>query len=780
MLRPGHTTPAELRRLEREAEIMARLRHPGIAHVLEAGVERSGPYFMMEYVEGEPITRFARRRELPVEDRLRLFLLVCDAVQHAHAMGVIHRDLKPANILVTDAGAPKVLDFGVARAVDPEARPGTLATSYGQLVGTLAYMSPEQAGGNSAAIDTRADVYALGGILFELLAGMAPLHVHARPLHEALRVIQFEPAPRLGAHVREFRGDLETIVAKALEKDPARRYASVSELAGDIRRHLDHLPIHAHPPSTLYEVARFTRRHRSLVAAVAVALTAVVGWLGWVLVARHREHQDYLLAKSLSGSWLPDVMEALAPVPGTYAARLHMLEELREPLRMFAERHPDDPDAQANLAAWNASYASLLSDRADFENAIPCYQRAYSILERIVAHRPGDATWRLRQSTAAVRIGDILQARGRLLESQSWYRDALELDLESVRCDPLNYTAHDQLVWSFARLANTAIDQGRFDDAAEYTGRLEAAADAIIGAWPVSGERKYAFKALYCKIHALGTRAHFIEASQGRRAGLPWREQAMERSRELVRGEPNNKGYMIHHVFALAHMSNARLLDGRPDEALALLGESEVLVDRLLVLDPDERESQEAAVVHSSAVCDARQAANDIGGAIAALARAVDHSRELRRLEPHLPRTAFTALDMESRFAIFVSAHGTPREAAEAAAACRDNIRAAVRAFPAHPISYCILAELEFVLSSAGAGDRAAALDLARHAATLCTPEAPRDALRVGDLLVALDDQATAARVFALAARCSAEAKLGMSADERSRLDALAVAHAGK
>jgi WD40 repeat protein len=216
---------------------------------------------------------------------------VCDAVQHAHEKGVIHRDLKPGNILVEPSGQAKVLDFGVARAAGPGLTAGGGRTEAGQLLGTLSYMSPEQASGDPSAVDPRGDVYALGVLLYELLAHRLPYSVDGLAIPEAVRVIREQEPSRLGSLDGRLRGDVETIVAKALEKDKARRYASAGELAADIRRFLSHEPIRARPPSALYQLRKFARRHKALVAAVlGIGLALTGGTLVSVLYAVRAGH----------------------------------------------------------------------------------------------------------------------------------------------------------------------------------------------------------------------------------------------------------------------------------------------------------------------------------------------------------------------------------------------------------------------------------------------------------------------------------------------------------
>ncbi len=282
LLRPVALTADSARRFRREAQILAQLSHPAIAQVYEAGTDESGgvqrPWFALELVEGEPIDVVAKRRALPVRERVELLARVCDALQHAHERGIVHRDLKPANVLVTARGEPKVLDFGIARVAGAAGgaggagAPASLHTRTGILLGTLDYMSPEQLAGDPEALDARSDVYALGVVLHELLTGKRPHEIEGLAIPEALRLLSEDECAPLSSFDSALRGDLEAIVAKALEKDRERRYASAAELAAELRRFLAEQPIFARPASTGYRVRKFARRNRGLVAGAAAAL----------------------------------------------------------------------------------------------------------------------------------------------------------------------------------------------------------------------------------------------------------------------------------------------------------------------------------------------------------------------------------------------------------------------------------------------------------------------------------------------------------------------------
>jgi WD40 repeat protein/serine/threonine protein kinase len=300
-IRPGLTSRQVLRRFEHEAHILGRLQHPGIAQVYEAGAASSAradeAFFVMEYVDGSPITDYARSAGLGVQEKLEIIARVADAVQHAHQRRVIHRDIKPGNILVTRDGQPKILDFGVARLDSAEGTESiTRQTHAGQLIGTLAYMAPEQLEG--AEVDARADVYALGVVLYQLLTGKLPHDFKGSSLLEAARLIREEEPARITRVDPSLRGDIDIIVQKSTERDRERRYQSASDLAADIRRHLRGEPIQARADSAVYVIRKQLSRHKGPTAAIIAALLGLAGFSVYASVQSSRQATARQLAET--------------------------------------------------------------------------------------------------------------------------------------------------------------------------------------------------------------------------------------------------------------------------------------------------------------------------------------------------------------------------------------------------------------------------------------------------------------------------------------------------
>jgi eukaryotic-like serine/threonine-protein kinase len=389
VIKAGMDTAEVVVRFEAERQALAMMAHPAIARVFDAGATPNGrPYFVMEYVRGEPITTYCRRHKVSVADRLALFMHVCEGVQHAHQKGIIHRDLKPSNVLIAlqdQEPVPKIIDFGVAKATTQTLTDNPLHTQFGQVIGTPEYMSPEQAENTGLDIDTRTDVYALGVILYELLTGSLPfdsMTLRSKGLEELRRTIREVDPPRPSQRVSvlaaapdaaqslraeaprvvsRLRGDLDWITMRALEKDRTRRYGAASDLAADIRRHLDFQPVVAGPPSQLYRLKKFVRRNRIGVTAAAT-LVALLAFLAATMTVqaqriaseRDRTAQEAVRAnrEASAARQVSDFLVGLFAVSDPSEARGNSLtarEVLDNGVGRIEKDLTDQPEIQARL-----------------------------------------------------------------------------------------------------------------------------------------------------------------------------------------------------------------------------------------------------------------------------------------------------------------------------------------------------------------------------------------------------------------------------------------------
>ncbi len=383
-----HVDEYRIRLFEREAQALARLRHNGIAGIYEAGRDEDGqPYFAMELVDGIPLTKYARNNLLSRRERLTIFQKVCDAVTHAHLRGVIHRDLKPSNILVDASGEPKILDFGLARITDPEGTSQTETLQGGRIMGTLPYMSPEEARGDRDALDVRSDVYSLGVVFYELMTDALPYDVQRTSLPNAVRII-CEQAPKPPASLdRSLGGDIDTITMKALDKTPTRRYQSIADFNEDIERYVTNKPIRARRPNPIYQARKFVARHpySSLfsLALIAVVLSAKI-WIERTTAQNTHEIQNTFDLLDLQ---LAFTEEALARSKESQGALPEAERWYRSCIRTYLRLNRDDRAGPAMI-----QLASVLSGRPvglgdnkeiDYEEAQTYLQKAVRILDAL-------------------------------------------------------------------------------------------------------------------------------------------------------------------------------------------------------------------------------------------------------------------------------------------------------------------------------------------------------------------------------------------------------------
>ena len=396
IVRGGHFVDEQyLRMFRRETETLARLTHPNIAALYEAGRTEDGQHFFtMELVLGETLAAWARQRlggDAPspaqLRERLRQFGTICEAVNYAHQRGVIHRDLKPSNIVVTDAGA-KILDFGLARITDADVAGATVMSEAGAIHGTLSYMSPEQTRGDSREIDLRTDGYSLGGVLYELLSGKLPYNTRGMSVVQAIRVICDEPPKPLDVDT-----DLQTILAKALEKEPEGRYQSAAALAEDVERYLANQPILAHPPSTVYQLKKLVARHRGMFGAACViaALLVVLGATMVVQAGRVRKERDRATAEAAKASAINSfLLDALgAADPWQKGSRnVSLLDALRQAQDKARTSFAGQPLVEASVLQ---TIGTTFSNLAEFPEADKALKTALDLRVKAAGARSADA-----------------------------------------------------------------------------------------------------------------------------------------------------------------------------------------------------------------------------------------------------------------------------------------------------------------------------------------------------------------------------------------------------
>ncbi len=506
IMKHGVTSRSALRRFEYESQILARLRHPGIVQVYESGVcESSGeptPYFVMAYIpNARTITDYADERGLDMRARLQLFVQVCEAVHHGHTRGVIHRDLKPSNILVDSGGQVRVIDFGVARATDSDLAVATLQTDVGQLVGTLQYMSPEQCDADPHDLDTRSDIYTLGVVLYELLAGVTPYDVGGSPIYEATRIIRQDPPTRLSMINRHFGGDVETIVMKAMEKDREQRYSSASNLALDIKRYLNDEPITAQPPSMIYHLRLFTRRYRRTVMAASIVFLVVAVLLGLNMatmaqntrLAQENEAAAEANAAALAEAFsrtvnsatFTDLIDAIHRADadietlGPTRAKLNLLDALGEHLADLPDQAAPGPALRERLArTWDLMatiYGGASSGGVqDPDQAETLRDRAYEVRSVALQQFPDDPLLQLGAAKSHRRLGDRARDLARQIdegaaplwrESDQHYADALALLEPLASAEPPAPGVVRELAILRADQADALDAQGRGDEA---------------------------------------------------------------------------------------------------------------------------------------------------------------------------------------------------------------------------------------------------------------------------------------------------------------------------
>jgi serine/threonine protein kinase/tetratricopeptide (TPR) repeat protein len=810
VLKPGMDTRQVVARFEAERQALALMDHPNIARVFDGGeTDRGRPYFAMELVKGVPITDYCDQAQLTPRKRLELFVPVCQAVQHAHQKGIIHRDLKPSNVLVTlqdGAALVKVIDFGIAKALGQQLSDKTLFTGVAQMIGTPLYMSPEQAALSNIDVDTRSDVYALGVLLYELLTGTTPFEERLKDIgyDEMRRIIREEEPPRPSTRISTlaqaratiatdrksdprqlshlFRGELDWIVMKCLEKDRNRRYESASALARDVQRYLTDEPVLACPPSGLYRFRKFARRNRGRLAAAGLSgalLVATVAGLAVsnVLISREKEHKDQALRQAQASADEADRQRRLAQANLRLARKAvddlytelvgefnnsgrydqHLAQKFQQKTlafyQEFARLQETDPELRLGVARAQLRVAQIHGAFWQNAQAEEAVTQAIARLDELQADRPDDPASRRELAGACGILGEVLKRTHRKAAAEPVIRRAIGLLAPRPTDSPAGPKDHYQLVdlyWSLAQVlppgpAEEAIrtsaqlaDQLVADSPGELQFRVfQVTARARLGQALVQGQRHPEGEATLREALALHER---LPAGTDRRLSATIRLQlaavleatgrpaeaeadyrkAVEVLEQVVQDQAFIGAFALGELFG-AYEQFARLVAkaGRTEEAIAIRRRALDALGRFVDGLPQEEAYEELAVGTFSQFTSQLKWPDECLERERVCRGALAAAERLAAKLPGRPTPQSLLAYWHASLGSILTARGLPAEAADEYRQARDGYWAVLDVAPNRASTLNNLAWLLTTCPDPQLRDPARALDLARKATEL-------------------------------------------------------------
>jgi len=586
LVRGGRHSDYFERRFRQERQILARLQHPNIATVLDGGTAEGGqPYLVMEYVEGQPINRFCAAQGLGIRDRLALFRTVCGAVQYAHQNLVIHRDIKPANVLVDGSGVPKLLDFGIAKLLASGVDPDVAPTDTVLPMMTPEYASPEQVRGQP--VTTASDVYSLGVLLYELLAGRRPYEVQTDSLESIVRTIcETEPrAPSEAVRGRsQLRGDLDTIVLKALRKEPERRYRTAHDLSEDLRRHLEGLPVTARADTIGYRAGKFVSRHRTAVAAAFLVSASLVAGIVTTTRQARLAQRRFDEARRLIHTVIFDIQPKMGAVAGTTSLRKDLIEGTLQYLEALTRDAGDNP---ALLRELSASYVQLArvqgaqgaANVGDTQAARRTLGEAEKLVERLLKLDPNGPE-SLHEAVAVERnVALSYLYQGAYAPAQQHARRAIALAERQVAVRP-DFQAREDLADAHRTLANSS-------DSAEAFGRSREIYESLLLEKP---DEPRVLRNL-SQVHKYVAGLHYRKNEY--RAGLDLIGKARAIDEKLLAANPENPEAQADLTFSLNQLSWGHSHLGDLAPALAAMQESLAMRERLVTRNPEDARAQD-------------------------------------------------------------------------------------------------------------------------------------------------------------------------------------------
>ncbi|MEP7337402.1 MAG: serine/threonine-protein kinase [Acidobacteriota bacterium] len=618
VVKRGMDSAFVLNRFRRERQILARLEHPHIARLIDGGTTSDGrPYFVMEFVEGQSITQYCAEKELSVVERLKLFRQVCAAVQYAHQQLVVHRDLKPSNILVASGGLPKLLDFGIAKVLQPDdsqAEATMTATSLRLM--TPDYASPEQARGQSISAAT--DVYSLGVVLYELLTGERPHRFQSYTPTEIERVICEAEVARPSAAVtnskteglakwrRQLAGDLDNIVLMALRKEPERRYNSVEQFSEDLRRHLEGQPVIARQDTFGYRTGKFVRRHKLGVAATALIMLSLISGLGIARYQARRAERRFQQVRELANTFLFDFHDQIKNLPGSTKARELVVSTALKYLDSLAQEASGDATLEWELAEAYQKVGDVQGDPwapslGHSDEARRSYEKASALSQKLAARNQSDLKIQRALARNYFKIGTLLAETGDKDNSQGWLRRSLAIS-EQVAQRSGEQIDGTYLCDCYVRLGDVYLDTGDARGGLEFYQKSLAISQQL--AWKFKDDRTLAGVAI--------DHSHVGEAlaSTGDLANaIEHYRQAQLIDEELTQRNPNNNFYKrslqlndnwLGNLYGNPSYVNA----GDPLTAVQYYRQSLAIAEEIAAADPKDARAQMDLVTSCNALGD--------------------------------------------------------------------------------------------------------------------------------------------------------------------------------
>ncbi len=697
LIKAGMDSRQVLARFGAERQALALMDHPNIARVLDAGTTNDGrPYFVMELVKGIPITKFCDDRRLSTRERLELAIPVCKAVQHAHQKGVIHRDIKPSNVLVAlydGRPVPKVIDFGVAKATGPRLTDQTLYTEFGAVVGTVEYMSPEQAELNQLDIDTRSDIYSLGVLIYELLTGSTPLHrgrLKQAAILEVLRLIREEETPRPSLRISTtaelpsiaacrnveprrlsalMRGELDWIVMKALEKDRDRRYETANGLAADLRCYLDDEAVHACPPTAAYRLSKFAKKYRVALATACAFLAVLVGATVisvWQAVRADRARAEAVLAyaaetqqrkeaqdqrdrafkaevdatasmnraRDAVDDYLTTISESRlldSPLPGLQPLRKELLVTALKYYEDFVQRHQDDTDLRADLAAATLRVGEITDQIGSKQESLMAFQTASSMYEALAgtAFSPSTQPYRAGQGRCLVRMAMIEFEQGHSDESLRSFERSLTLLDRLVRDRPEDPKTRADAALAHHYLSLALLNRGSPEEATRHQRAAIDLRKGLAEEFPTKMSYRIDLALSLSNlgfIHMRGGQLSEAFDSVGRANAI---------QRALVVEHPEDP--RLHHTLALSIRGMASILNslGRWKESRPLFVEAVEIMSRVVFENPAVTEFRRVLATSAAELGQCLIDHDELDAGLLAFAKARDQAETVRRTNPN-------------------------------------------------------------------------------------------------------------------------------------------------